>query len=45
VYLASSDTHEKHEAWLVYSCACFHMNPHMNWFCECERYDGVDDSK
>jgi hypothetical protein len=40
VYLASSRTHEDHEAWLVYSGASFHMTPHREWFCEYERYDG-----
>jgi hypothetical protein len=39
-YLDSSNTHEDHEAWLVESCASFHMTPHMEWFCEYERYDG-----
>ena len=27
VYLASSRTNADHEAWLVDSCASFHMNP------------------
>jgi hypothetical protein len=40
VYLASSSTHENHEAWLVDSGSSFHMNPHREWFCEYERYDG-----
>jgi hypothetical protein len=40
VYLGSSRTHADHEAWLVESCASFHMNPHREWFCEYERYDG-----
>jgi hypothetical protein len=40
VYLASSNTHEDHEAWLVESGASFHMTPHREWFCEYERYDG-----
>jgi hypothetical protein len=40
VYLASSSTHADHEAWLVESSASFHMTPHMEWFCEYERYDG-----
>jgi hypothetical protein len=40
VYLASSSTHADHEAWLVDSRASFHMTPHMEWFCEYERYDG-----
>jgi hypothetical protein len=49
VYLASSSTHADHEAWLVDSGASFHMTPHIEWFCEYERYDGgnvflVDDS-
>jgi hypothetical protein len=38
--LASSSTHADHEAWLVDSGASFHMTPHMEWFCEYERYDG-----
>jgi hypothetical protein len=40
VYLASSSTHEYHEAWLVESGDSFHMTPHMEWLCEYERYDG-----
>jgi hypothetical protein len=40
VYLASSRTHEDHEAWLVDFGASFHMTPHREWFCEYERYDG-----
>jgi hypothetical protein len=40
VYLASSRTHENHEAWLVDSGASFHMTPQREWFCEYERYDG-----
>jgi hypothetical protein len=40
VYVASSSTHADHEAWLVDSCASFHMTPHREWFCEYERYDG-----
>jgi hypothetical protein len=40
VYLASSSTHEDHEAWLVDSGASFHMTPHGEWFYEYERYDG-----
>jgi hypothetical protein len=42
VYLASSSTHADHEAWLVESGASFHMTPHREWFCEYERYDGVN---
>jgi len=40
VYLASSRTHEDHEACLVNSSSYFHMTPHMDWFYEYERYDG-----
>jgi hypothetical protein len=40
VYLASSRTHADHEAWLVDFGASFHTTPHMEWFCEYERYDG-----
>jgi hypothetical protein len=40
VYLASSSTHEDHEAWLVDSGASFHMTPQREWFYEYERYDG-----
>jgi hypothetical protein len=40
VCLASSSTHADNEAWLVDSGASFHMNPHKEWFCEYERYDG-----
>jgi hypothetical protein len=42
VYLASSNTHEDHEAWLVESGASFHMTPHREWFCEYERCDGAN---
>jgi hypothetical protein len=40
VYLSYSSTHAGHETWLVDSGASFHMNPHREWFCECEMYDG-----
>jgi hypothetical protein len=40
VYLASSSAYADHEAWLVDSGASFHMTPHREWLCECERYDG-----
>jgi hypothetical protein len=40
VYLSSSSKHVDHEAWLVDFGASFHMNPHREWFCEYERYDG-----
>jgi hypothetical protein len=40
VYLASSRTHENHEAWLVDSGASFHMTLQREWLCEYERYDG-----
>jgi hypothetical protein len=40
VYLSSSRTHADHEAWLVEYEASFYMNPHREWFCEYERYDG-----
>jgi hypothetical protein len=40
--LASSSTHVNHEAWLVESCASFHITPHKKWFYEYERYDGGD---
>ena len=43
MYLDSSRTHVDHEAWLVDSGASFHMTPHMEWFCEYERFDGDDD--
>jgi hypothetical protein len=42
VYLASSSTHENHEACLVDSGASFHMNAHREWLSEYERYDGDD---
>jgi hypothetical protein len=38
--LASSSTHADHVEWLVDSSASFHMNPHREWFCEYEKYDG-----
>jgi hypothetical protein len=40
VYLSSSSKHADHEAWLVELGASFHMTPHMDWFCEYERYGG-----
>jgi hypothetical protein len=42
VNLVYSSTHAIHEAWLVDLGAFFHMTPHMEWFCEYERYDGDD---
>eukprot|EP00253_Pinus_taeda_P008029 PITA_08029 len=42
VYLASSSTLVDHEAWLIGSSASFHFNPHRQWFCEYEKYDGGD---
>jgi hypothetical protein len=42
VYLASLRTQADHEAWLVDSGAYFHMNPHREWLCEYERYDGCN---
>jgi hypothetical protein len=42
MYLDSSITHAYHEAWLVDAGASFHMNPYREWFCDYERYDGVN---
>ena len=54
VYLASSSTHVDHEAWLIDSGVSFHslwlidsgvsfhFTSHREWFCEYEKYDGVD---
>eukprot|EP00253_Pinus_taeda_P011624 PITA_11624 len=42
VYLASSNTHVDHEAWLIDSGASFHFTPHREWFYEYEKYDGDD---
>eukprot|EP00253_Pinus_taeda_P005611 PITA_05611 len=42
VYLASSSTYVDHEAWLIELGASFHFTPHREWFCEYEKYDGVD---
>jgi hypothetical protein len=42
VYLASSSTHEDHEAWLVDSNTSFYMTPQRDWFCEYESYYGGD---
>eukprot|EP00253_Pinus_taeda_P028713 PITA_28713 len=42
VYLASSSTHVDHEAWLIDLGAFFHFTPDREWFCEYEKYDGVD---
>jgi len=40
VYLASSSAHVDHEAWSTDSGASFHFTPHIEWFCEHEKYDG-----
>jgi hypothetical protein len=40
VYFASSSIHADHEAWLINSGASFYMNPHKEWLCKYERYDG-----
>ncbi|MGR6153181.1 hypothetical protein, partial [Klebsiella pneumoniae] len=42
MYLASSSTHVDREAWLIDSGASFHFTPHIEWFCEYEKYDGGD---
>jgi len=42
VYLASSSTHVDHEAWFIDSGSSFHFTPHIDWFCEYEKYDGGD---
>jgi hypothetical protein len=42
VYLASSNTHADHEAWLVDLGTSFNMTPHKEWLCQYERYDGGD---
>ena len=42
MYLDSSSTHVDHEAWLIDSGASFHFTPHIEWFCEYEKYDGGD---
>ena len=42
VYLASSNTHVDHGAWLIDLGASFHFTPHRQWFCEYEKYDGGD---
>eukprot|EP00253_Pinus_taeda_P016569 PITA_16569 len=41
-YFASSSTHVEHEARLIDSSASFHFNPHREWFCEYEKYNGGD---
>jgi hypothetical protein len=42
VYLESSSTHSDEDVWLIESGASFHMKPHIEWFCEYERYEGGD---
>eukprot|EP00253_Pinus_taeda_P006275 PITA_06275 len=42
VYLASSNTHVDHKAWLIDSGVSFHFTPHREWFYEYEKYDGGD---
>ena len=42
VYMASSNTHVDHEAWLIDSGASFHITPHREWFFEYEKYNGGD---
>jgi hypothetical protein len=34
--------HADHGVWLIKSSASFHMNPHREWSCEYEKYDGGD---
>jgi hypothetical protein len=42
VYLAYTSTHENCGVWLIDSGVSYHMTPHREWFCEYEKYDGVD---
>jgi hypothetical protein len=42
VYLESTSTHADCSVWLIDSGASYHMTPHMEWFCEYEKYDGGD---
>jgi hypothetical protein len=42
VYLTSIGTHGDSDVWLIDSGASYHMNPHREWLCEYEKYDGGD---
>jgi hypothetical protein len=42
VYLESISTHENRGVWLIDSGVSYHMNPHREWLCEYEKYDGGD---
>jgi hypothetical protein len=42
VYLASTSTNVDRGVWLINSVVSYHMNPHREWFCEYEKYDGGD---
>ena len=42
MYLVSTSNHSEHDIWLIDSGASCHMNPHMEWFCEYEKYNGED---
>jgi hypothetical protein len=42
VSLASIGTHVDHDIWLINLGASYHMNPHREWLCEYEKYDGGD---
>ena len=35
-------THADHDARLIESSASFHMNPHREWFCQYEKYNGTN---
>jgi hypothetical protein len=40
--LDSTNTYSNHDVWLIDSSASFHMTPHMESFCEYEKYNGGD---
>ena len=42
MYLDSTSNHSEHDICPIESGAPFHMNPHREWFCEYEKYNGGD---
>eukprot|EP00253_Pinus_taeda_P028998 PITA_28998 len=42
VYLAFSSAQVDNEAWLIDLGASFHFTPHIEWFCEYDKYNGGD---
>ena len=42
MYLASTNTRLDQDVWLIDLGASYHLEPHKEWFCEYERYEGGD---